>query len=325
MLQNYTSWIIPYRNLYKFADKLLTEKNDFSCLLVSGRPFQLFRFGWLLHKKFGLKWIADYRDEWSTCQWRGDYNLLNKFICKLEATSERKWIKNASAIISCSDYLVNSVRKFVEKDGYNILNGFEPIDYITESISLNAKSFIIVYNGTLYPTQEIEVFIEAIKLIIEKHNKKIDLKIKFPGLLMDTLQVSRVQKLIIGYEKYFEISPRVTKREVIILQQNSDLLLMIGHKNVLGNFSSKIFEYLGCKRPILLCPTDNDVIANLVLTTQTGFVCANAAEAFDILDNLIFEKLSFGKLNFNPDKTKIENYTREVQTKKLASVLDKIC
>ena len=33
-------------------------------MIATGAPYLLFSFAYLLNKKFGIKWIADYRDDW---------------------------------------------------------------------------------------------------------------------------------------------------------------------------------------------------------------------------------------------------------------------
>ncbi len=326
ILQNYFNSAIPYSNLYKFADKLLSQNKDFSALIVSGRPFQLFRFGWLLNKKYGIKWFADYRDEWTTCQWVKGYNIVQKTLNELETISEKKWLSNATGFISCSDYWVQSIGSLNAKKGYNILNGYDPVDYESElKVAENKHSFVIVYNGTLYSTQPIEIFMEAFKQIIDTFKDKITLKMKFPGLMADSVQAERVKIAIKGYEDSFEILERVSKEEVIEMQKSADILFMSGHHNIKGNFSSKIFEYLGCKRPIFLCPTDNDVMDRLIKTTNTGIVCSSINEAYAELSKLIIEKQNTGLLSYEPNNLEIEKYTRNLQTKYLANILDQIC
>lgn len=325
VFQNYTNSAIPYSNLHDFSEKLI-EKAKFDCLIVSGRPFQLFRFGWLLHKKTGIKWIADYRDEWSTCQWMDRYNKIEKFICKLEAISEKKWLSNASAIVSCSKPLVNNISEFTNKPGYLVYNGFDPKDYaFAEHLSPASNEFTIVYNGTLYYTQEVEIFLEAFKRVVDKFKGKLIFKLKFPGLRIDSMQAARVEALIVGYENYVEITSRVSKKEVIEIQRQADLLLMLGHTDVVGNFSSKIFEYLACNRPILLCPSDNDVLHMLINVTKSGYICQNITETLDTLTVLAEEKIKNGNLPFSPEMEEVNKFTRTQQTSYLAKAIVEIC
>jgi hypothetical protein len=326
IFQNYSNLAIPYSNLYRFADKLLYNNKDFSALIVSGRPYQLFRFAWLLHNKHGIKWIADYRDPWFTNEIYREYNTVLKLINYIDGKSEKKWLKNASFFTTCSEIWVKSISDFTGKKGFNILNGYDPEDYIVEvEEPKNKNSFVIVYNGTLYFTQPINEFTEALKFIIDKYKDSINIKIKFPGITIDMIQTERLKKALKGYESYFEITDRLSKSEVIKIQKGADLLLMFSHKDVVGNFSSKIFEYLACERPILLCPSDNDVLEQLIKTTHTGYICSTKEETIKLLNDLVLEKLNTGVIAYNPVTSEVEKYTRKLQTKYLAAVLDKIC
>ena len=64
--QNFSNYFIPFKNIHRFTEDYLKNNNDIQGLIISGNPFILFKFGYLLKKKFGIKWLADYRDEWNT-------------------------------------------------------------------------------------------------------------------------------------------------------------------------------------------------------------------------------------------------------------------
>ena len=65
--ENFSNRFIPFRNMHDYAS-LLIKQRDFACLIITGNPFIQFRFGYLLHKKFNIPWIADYRDDWTTTE-----------------------------------------------------------------------------------------------------------------------------------------------------------------------------------------------------------------------------------------------------------------
>ena len=72
LFQNFTTKVIPYKNLYYNSVSILEKNPDIKLIITSAKPFILFKFGHDLQKKFDIPWIADYRDDWSTSQW---YNL----------------------------------------------------------------------------------------------------------------------------------------------------------------------------------------------------------------------------------------------------------
>ena len=58
---------INYINILKRSDEILKKNPEIKTLIISGRPFESFFFGYKLKKKYSyIQWIPDYRDQWNT-------------------------------------------------------------------------------------------------------------------------------------------------------------------------------------------------------------------------------------------------------------------
>lgn len=322
-LQNYIISVIPFRNLYDFLRVYLKENVDISFLITSGKPYILFKFCYMLNKEFGINWIADYRDEWSTHQWYKDYDFFKKLFNKIESKREKKWVSSSLFITSVSEYWTKRIANLVNKDGYVIMNGYDEDDFKNNKKEELFKEFTITYNGTLYYSQNIDYFLQAFKNIVNKYAEKIKVRIYFIGLSIDNVRANEVRKSLRGFEDNYFITDRIPKDQVISIQNRSHILLMIGHEEVKGWHSSKIFEYLACSKPIILCPSDNDVMQELIESTNSGFICNNEREVYDKLEALINEYLSAGELKILSNFDEIRKYSRRVQTEKFAGILNK--
>jgi hypothetical protein len=322
-LQNLTNRVIPYQNLYEFSKQLLRKEKDIKALIVSGRPFQLFKFGDMLHKDTGIKWIADYRDEWNTHQWILDESLSKKMIRLIESSSEKKWLKTASMFTTCSENWVQNIGRFVNKPGKVVLNGYE--DYLLEA-ALHKKTndvFTIVHNGTTYSSQPVEIFLNGYKKFIDA-NPGIKASLLFPGVDAHPEEGERIRRAMKGYEKYISTSPRIPKSALVDMMASAHLFLMIGTQGVKGHHSSKIFEYLAMKKPIILCPDDEDVMGELMQETQGGFVLKKAEEVSDLLTK-VYADIKEGKsIEYTPDLNKIAFYSREKQAQILSEILTEV-
>lgn len=323
IFQNFLTLVIPYKNLYHFADEYLENNNDINYLIVSGRPFQLFKFGFDLNKKHGIKWIADYRDEWCSSNWgQSRSGILNRFLFGLEKRSEIKWTKSCSFFVSCSEDMILNINKLINKNGYLVLNGFDEDDYyFSNNNSIESKYFEIIYNGTLYKSQPIESFLSVFKKVIDNYKHKTQIKLVFLGLDIDLTQKNRVLINLTGYEKYVEFFPRIPKAEAIQKQKFSDILLMLSHCDIKGTYSSKIFEYLAIQKPILVFPNDKSVLENLITQTKAGFVSDTEELAYEFITKLIDEKIQSGIINFKSDLESIKQYSRFNQVKKFSDYL----
>jgi len=320
VFQNFTNRVIPFRNIYEFSSNLLKNDSEIKFAIISGKPFVLFRFGYLLNKKFGLRWTADYRDEWNVSPWNKS-SLQYYLLRKLESQSERKWVGSAAYILSVSDKWCESIALFTNKKGYVIMNGFDEDDYEIFFAERFFDNFTITYNGTLYDTQPVELFIEAFRQLADEYKNRTHLHLLFPGLAIDHKRSLQVQTMLKGYERHYEILGRIPKEKVIEMQLRSHVLLMIAHKNITGTHSSKIFEYLACHKPILLCPGDCDVLDAIVKETGAGVICNTVGEAKETLKQYIEQFLKHGSITFSP-AVEITQYSRKYQTEKLARIID---
>ncbi|MCW3127613.1 MAG: hypothetical protein JWO03_3271 [Bacteroidetes bacterium] len=323
VLQNFTNAVIPYHNLYDFSKQLLGKEKDIKVLLVSGRPFQLFKFGDMLHRSTGIKWIADYRDEWNTHQWILDESISKRTIRSIESRSEKKWVKSSALLTTCSENWVKNISAFVGRSGKVVLNGYE--DYLTElpQTSGNNQVFTIVHNGTTYSSQPIEIFLSGYKKFIDE-NAGVKIKLLFPGVGATPVEGERIRNFMKGYEKYVSTSPRIPKSELVDIMASAHLFLMIGTQGVKGHHSSKIFEYLAMKKPIILCPDDKDVMSELMRETKGGFTANTAEEVTNILSKM-YAGFGAGKaIDYSPDLEKITFYSREKQAQILAQILDEV-
>ena len=320
--QNFMLRSIPYRNIYEFSRKYLKEHPDVRYIITSGRPFIHFWFAHLLNKEFeGVKWVADYRDAWNT-DITIEESLPRKVQRFFEKSRELKWTKSASLVTTVSDGLCKELSQFLKREVFVVYNGFEPNDFNgSEFISSVSNQFLIIYNGTLYQGQPVNRFLKVFKIIALKFQGRINLKLVFAGTRPNTSVEAFIKE---NPELDIEITERIARNEIIRLQKSAQLLLMVGHEKQKGVVSSKIFEYFGIGKPVFLYPGDDDVLTRLLQETKGGFICNDEYESVSLLEKLVYEYLTTGKVAFEPEIEAIMKYTRENQTHNLASLLDKL-
>ena len=320
--ENFSNHFIPFANLYDYAVTIIPQK-DIEAIIITANPFIQFRFGYLLHKRFNIPWIADYRDDWTTTELVTHRNILESFIFRLHSYYEQKWVASAAMITSVSPYYVSKISQFVGIPGHTIYNGFDDlITTLTNSIS--TKKFVITYNGTLYPSQDIEGFIQVINSLITEYYTKIDVLVQFPGVAFDPIQSERIHSLITGYEKNYFISDRIPKHEVFQLQADSDLLLMLSHLGLKGAPSSKLYEYLSFRKPILCYPSDEDIIASVLTETQLGLITKDESHLKKVLARSIEAKINGKPLITGIDEKAILKYCMKNQVEQLSLSLTKV-
>lgn len=125
-------------------------------------------------------------------------------------------------------------------------------------------------------------------------------------------------------ELSIEIYPRMPKQKLYEMLSSTDLYIISGFKGVKGWYPVKMFEYYNWKKPILLCPSDNDVMEKFILETGSGFVANNTVECITILQHLIKVKQGVESLTLRRDEAAGAKYSRREQAKVLGEILDQI-
>lgn len=322
-LENFTNLPISHASLYDQARKIIQERMDIELMLISGNPFNTFRFGYLLHEEFNIPWIADYRDDWNTTELTDRAHPLEKWLKKWSSRSERKWVGSSCGITSVSPVYTQKISRFTERPGEVILNGFDESE--TEHLpapSPDPNTFTITYNGTLYATQQIEGFIDVIKHLEVDPELHLPIVLNFPGLAFDPVQEKRVRLLTHGMKSKVIITPRIPKKEVLLLQRHSDLLLMLSHQGIKGVPGSKLYEYLSLERPILLFPNDHDIVEQTLQESGCGISCENEVKLYESLKQAMKLKQE-GKEPATVSSSSIATFSRKNQTEKLASLISK--
>ena len=220
-------------------------------------------------------------------------------------------------------FICTKIHNLLKKiTGYTIYNGYIESNYLNGDGALSDQ-FIITYAGSLYSTQPVEIFLTAYKKFVDQNRKAPASKVIFVGLEANPPLLSIVQKQVAGYENYFKYTHRVSKKEAIAIQQNSSVLLAISYGNRKGIPGSKVYEYLALRKPVLICPSDNDVMEETLKSTNQAIVTNNVDECINKLQELYNEFLNGGKISVKPNDAIIKQYTRKAQVGMLAAIMSK--
>lgn len=312
---------INYYNFYKKAYEIISKEN-IKTIIVSGRPFESFYFGYKIKKKNpSLNWIPDYRDQWNTYQDITSTNKLTKVFSLIEKRLEKKWTSNCLFFMTTSEIWKDRIESFINKKGFVILNGFEG-EMITEKQKIDRKSIKIIYAGTLYPNQIIEDFTKEISKLNCDNNNIIE--IEFIGCETYKGQKERLSKIKKNHIGKFLITDRISKADLNKKLLAADIYYLTGFKNVKGWYPVKLFEYMKFPGPIILYPSDENVMEELINNTKSGFFPKNSTELNKLLNKLIDIKGDNQNISTNKNIDEVLKHSRSHQTSLLAAKLKNI-
>jgi len=324
LISSFTTKFTPYANIFNLANNYLIINPDANLLIASANPYPLFSIASRLAEKHpSLKWVADYRDDWSTKTLNKKYSLAYFIINKADAVSEKKWLASSSCFISVSDLLIKRISNAINKPGYLVSNGYFEEDYPECFANIESSSFVISYSGMLYLEQDVEAFILVLIECIIKYQSKIQIKLRFIGSISYPYTLDRLVKSMSGYESYLEVIQLVSREKCISLEAEADLLLMMAYGAEKGIPSSKLYQYIGHGIPIFVYPGDDDIIDNIVSEqTFLGRRLENHVSAVNYLCELIERKINGESLKSKSAELNTLLFSRRYQTEKLAEILN---
>lgn len=324
-----------FRPFLKEAIKVVSQRPTLRKAIVIADPYSLFYVGYYLNSRFGLQWIADYRDDWNTREVQDTYgfkpSLFHRFIYKLERRAEKKWVGSASFISSVSEAYTKRISNFVGVEGITIYNGFfeEPALMAIKARAIDTvrpeHRFVIIFNGTLYPTQEIEIFLSGFKRIVDHFGAQVPIIVKFIGITYKPGSKERIDRFMQGYEANYCCMDRIPKLDLYRELIDAQLALLVSHgSQYKGVTTSKIFDYLALKKEVLCCPSDGDVVEKILKETKLGSFCNTEDEVFYFIQRKVEEYLKQEMVVPEIDESSCLKYTRRNQTSKFAELLSRM-
>lgn len=250
------------------------RKENIDIILSSGPPHSVHLAAGCLATLTNRPWVADFRDGWL-------FESLNPLLrtdnwrSRIEKRMER-WVSHrANAVISVSQPICNYFEQAYSlppTKNHVITNGFDPTDWCNiRPIPQDTDKFRLVYTGSFSlsrMTQSPEPVLAALQTLHPE--VRTHLCLVLVGALTDT-ERSAIQKY--GLSDVVKEIGLVSHSESLAYQLSADcLLLMVGSDRSVA--TSKLYEYLYSRRPILAISAEDTAAADIVRKTESGKVVA---------------------------------------------------
>lgn len=273
---------------------------------------------------FKLDYVVDLRDPWTLSYKdepvnlrRGKKELIGRYF---SYKIEKSVIKKAKKIICVSDEMCEEYRKAYKNSPTGnftvITNGYDEDDYQSAPSSKFHK-YTVVYTGRFMvgrTFRDPSIFFQSMKIL---RDRGIDIKF---------IHVGKAEKIVFekatiaGIQDSVECVGEMTYKESIAFAQRADLLLLIGCGQK-SEQTAKIFDYFGCKRPILaLARLDGGIekivkhipYARIIENSNPMFVASTIMEFYD------------NRFEILPNNIDFSMFSRKYLTRCLGDVLNEI-
>lgn len=302
------------KNFAKVLKKELPEiikKENPDMLFLTGGPFQILPIGRKIHDKFNIPYIIDLRDPWSLQKNVGT-NALSKLKCKLirirESILEKYTLKKAKCICVVNDVMKEQYKNKYPKCKFEVItNGYDEEDFM-DIEPCKYSEFTIIYSGKFEVSagfRDPSIFFKALS--------KLD-NIKFIHIGNKEDRVIELSKKYNCYNKC-EFTGFKPYNEVISCLKGASLLLLISGKEK-SEQTGKIFDYMGCQRPILALTNKDNDLYKICSTLDNAYVVDNNSKEIINKINEIKNSKSNKKTNSN------KKYSRRELCKQLINIIE---
>jgi hypothetical protein len=307
-------WLKPS---VRFLEKYIAE-NKIDTIVTSGPPHSLHLIGLELKQKTNVKWIADFRDPWTTIGYHKSLRLSN-YASKKHKFLEHKVLNTADNIIVTSKTTKKEFEAITRKPIEVLTNGYDIEDI--DKQDLDAK-FSLAHIGSFLSERNPAILWESLVLLLaEIPDFKKHLEIKLIGAVSQEVLETITR---FGLNPYLNNLGYVSHSEAIAHQKKSQVLLLIeiNSKETRSIIPGKLFEYMVSGRPIVAIGPSHSDFAEIISHTNTGvFFDYSEKEKLKNIILLYYNQYLDGKLKSNG--VGLQKYSRKSLTKELVELLNK--
>lgn len=264
-----------------FIDKasVLILEEKINLIIITGAPFSLLYYGTILKKKYSIKLISDLRDPWT---WGSGYGmtLINNSRKKNEEFYQNKVIEFSDLITvpvkPMYDFLVSNYKCFKQKikilpHAYDI-NDFNKISFKSRKRN---EIFKIIYGGTIYSNLE-----KQFKLLHRSVKDNLDcfFEIEFYTDEIKYLNSNALEEV----KNKFKVLNKIPINEFMLKVHSADVFLLLFPDDVKDFISSKFYEIIFLKKPIIFIGK-NGLVSEFIVSNNLGI---------HILPEMLYKSLS---------------------------------
>lgn len=242
------------------------SKENITAVITTGPPHSLHLIGMQLKDKLGVRWIADFRDPWTTIGYHKKLKL-NKRSQKKHRFLERNVLNTADQVIVTSSVTKQEFSKLTSKPIEVITNGY---DYeAVEQVYLDSK-FSLAHIGSLLSKRNPEVLWKVLRDIVNENQEfSEDFQLNFAGAVSDDVTKSLNR---FNLSDYVNNVGYISHKEAIKFQRKSQMLLLIeiDSEETKSIIPGKLFEYMVSNRPIVAIGPKGSDVEKIIKETNTG-------------------------------------------------------
>lgn len=255
-------WVKPS---VTFLTRYIQEHN-IDTVITTGPPHSLHLIGLGLKANLPIKWIADFRDPWTTIGYHKELKLSGS-AAKKHKDLEQRVLNTADTLLVTSPTTKKEFEALTSKPIAVITNGYDVENVVKQPLD---EKFSLAHIGSFLSERNPQALWEALaELISENQMFAQRFELKLIGAVSREVLDSIAQN---GLNSYVNTLGYVSHAEAVAHQRKSQVLLLveIDREETKCIIPGKLFEYMVSDRPILAVGPEGADMAEIIRTTNTG-------------------------------------------------------
>lgn len=253
----------------------IIENEKIDAILSTSSPVTSHLVAHDLNEKYGIPWAADLRDLWNL----NPYINHNPIRRHFEKRLEMKTFKNAAALTTTTELAKKTLQGIhPDKKIVSVVSGFDPEDFKITKQTVESENLTLMYAGSLYSgKRDPSILFDAISQLISEN--KIDNEKIIVDFYGDTGNLEELSEKY-NIKNNVNIHGRITYPEVLQHQMNADVLLLISWMDESEKIfiPGKIYDCIGCRKPILSIGYKEGSLKELIEKTNIGYHISSVEE-----------------------------------------------
>jgi len=250
-------------------------------VLVSTAPLS----GHIVSRRIeGHGWIADINDLW----WKNPHRTAGVVRSHIDQALEHYCLDAASIITTVNDVMADELRRRYSQPVRAIMSGFDPHDFPVTGPPPDNNPRELLFAGHYYPGFDLGPLFRAVgEARQEGWLHPSDLVVRFVGGASDAAELVAERS---GVTEYCSFEPPVERQQLLRRLSGADALLLPLYDNDPYSLPSRLFEYVGARRPIVAVGPADRLPARIVSEHRLGCVASTVAEVKAVLRDLVGER-----------------------------------
>ena len=321
--ESYNHWFKKYLNniLANGVDLVLVESGPTNLVILASKMCSI----------NSIPYCIDFRDVYyHEMLWKGSLSWNKRLKIYFEKRYMAASIRKATLVIGESKQKLNVI-KVPKHKSYVIHNGYDEELWASGEVPLNnTQPFTILVAGRLYAKPFLEILLDSFAEFITYGYHDILIRFLAPG---DTEVINRINHKL--EPRYLEIIPeRVSAAKALSYMKSAHVLAYHGWQNYTGVYSTKIYDYIRSGKRILICPTDSDVMEELLSPLPGCHLTSDSREAAKVLQSIYTQWKANHLMDVDRNHTEaspamenstscsIYEFSRQYQSKKIVGILE---